>query len=151
MVPWPGGELADPHRAQFPAKGRLARRDAKLVPEPLRQIDQPPAHHPVQIGLRSGLPDARQGRAMLTAQKRRLAGSLPVDQARRPFRVEPDHPVANDLKPGAAGPRRLRQRAAIADDSQCKKTPDLLRANRRNSSAVKSSRSPIAVPPSPSQ
>ena len=127
MVLRPRGELAEPHGAQLPAHGRFAHRHAERVPEPLHEIDQPPANHPVEIGLRPGLDGARQRSALLDVQSGRLAWRLPVDQTLRPFGVEPHHPVANDLKPNAADPRRLSPRAAVINRRQREQPPDLLR------------------------
>ena len=74
------GELAEPHGAQFPAERLPAHRHPELIPQPLRQIDQPPAHDPVEIGLRAGLDCRGQGRALLRVQERPSPGGLPVDK-----------------------------------------------------------------------
>lgn len=42
-----GRELAVSHRPQLPAQRLLGDRDGKLVPQPLHEIPNPPAHHPV--------------------------------------------------------------------------------------------------------
>ena len=47
MMPRPGRELAIAHGPQFAAHRRLGQRDAKFLVKPLRQIDEPPAHHAV--------------------------------------------------------------------------------------------------------
>ena len=47
MVAWPSRQLAIAHGAQFPAQRLLGDGDAELFVYPLRQVDQPPAHHAV--------------------------------------------------------------------------------------------------------
>jgi hypothetical protein len=44
VMPRPRRELAEAERPQFPADRRLAHRHAKLLPEPLHEVYQPPAH-----------------------------------------------------------------------------------------------------------
>src|ERR1700751_5810100 len=48
------GELAIAQAPQDPAQRLLADRDAEFRIDPLRQIDQPPAHHPVHRRVRAG-------------------------------------------------------------------------------------------------
>lgn len=107
MMARPGGELAEAHRAQFPAQGLFGDRDAELFPDPLRKIDQPPANDPV---------DRRDWPALDSPSKRlslgivefwRLTRRLAVDKSVRPRRVEPQHPVANRLQTDTADPRRI--------------------------------------------
>jgi len=45
MVARSGREFAVAHSAQLPAERLLGDRDAEFLEDPLRQIDQPPAHH----------------------------------------------------------------------------------------------------------
>src|SRR5260370_22282838 len=45
MMPGARRQPAEPHGPQFPAQGLRADRHAKLLEHPLRQIDEPPAHH----------------------------------------------------------------------------------------------------------
>jgi len=63
----------------------------------LHQVDQPPARHAIETGLRPGLDGTGKGGAMLGVQDGCLSRSLVIQQARRTLRVEPDHPIANDL------------------------------------------------------
>jgi hypothetical protein len=123
----PRGKLPEAHGPQFATDGCLARRNAERVPEPLHQIDQPPANHPVQIGLRSGLDRSRQRRALSGVQRGRFARRLAVDQTLRSFGVEAHHPVAHDLQAHAANPRRLGPRSALVDHRQRQQPPDLFR------------------------
>ena len=79
----PGRELAITQAAQDPAQRLLADRNAKLGIDPLRQIDQPPAYHPVHRRVRTALDDPLQGCALLGIQQRQLARRLAVDQPLR--------------------------------------------------------------------
>lgn len=60
MMARPRGQLAIAEGAQFPADRLRADRDAELFPDPLRQIDQPPAYHAIHRGYRSALDDRGQ-------------------------------------------------------------------------------------------
>ena len=68
MVTRPRGELAIPQGTQFPAERGLGYADAKLLPHPLAQIDQAPAHHAVDRRHRTVLDGADQGRPMRIVQ-----------------------------------------------------------------------------------
>jgi hypothetical protein len=87
------GELAIAQAAQYPAQRLFADGNAKFRIDPLRQIDQPPAHHPVHRRVRTGVDDPLQGRALLGIQQRHLTRRLAVDQTLRAGRVERQHPV----------------------------------------------------------
>ena len=63
---------------------------------------------------------------MLGIQDGGFSRSLVIQQTRRTLRVEPDHPVANDLKANATKPRRLRPRPAIVDRRERQKPPHLI-------------------------
>ena len=78
----PGRQLAIAHGTQFPAQRLPRQRDLEPVAQPLAQIDQPPAHHPVHRRDRAALDRRRQRRAMGVVQARWLAGGLAVDQTR---------------------------------------------------------------------
>jgi hypothetical protein len=110
-----GGKLAIAHRAQHPAQRLLADRDAEFRRDPLRQIDQPPAHHPVHRRVGTGFDDPLQGRTLLGIQQRRLTRRLAVDQPLRAGRVERQHPVPHRLDPDAADPGRFAARTPVID------------------------------------
>src|SRR3954451_5943442 len=74
-----GRELAIVHGAQLPAKRLLGNRDAELLPEPLDEIDQAPAHHAMDRRDRTLVDPGHQGRAMRVGELGRLAGRLAVD------------------------------------------------------------------------
>ena len=90
---WAGSQLAITHAAQHPAQRLLADGNAKFRIDPLRQIDQPPAHHPVHRRVGTGFDDPLQGRALLGIQQRPLTRCLAVDQPLRASRVERQHPI----------------------------------------------------------
>ncbi len=48
----------------------------------------------------------------------------------RTFGVETDNPVAHDLHPDPADPRRIRPRSAIINLGQCQETPGLIGVTR---------------------
>ena len=124
------GELAIAHRAQHPAERLLADGNAKLGIDPLRQIDQPPAHHPVHRRIGAGLDDPPQSRALLSIQQRHLTRRLAVDQPLWAGRVERQHPVPHRLDPNAANPGRLAARTPLIDRCQRQQTPGLVRIPR---------------------
>jgi hypothetical protein len=111
-------ELAEPHGAQLPAQGLLAQRDAKLLEDPLHEIDQPPAHDAMNRRDRPAFDDAPQGIAMRLLELRWPSRDLAVDEPLSAFGVELHHPVAHDLARHAAGLGSLGARAAIIDDGQ---------------------------------
>src|SRR4051794_23713251 len=80
MMAWPGRELAIAPLAQHPAECLLADRDTELGKDPLCQVDQPPAHHPVHRWVGAGLDDPLQHLALLGVQQRSLPRRLAVDQ-----------------------------------------------------------------------
>jgi len=107
MMARPGGELAEAHRAQLAAQGLFGDRDAELIPDPLREIDQPPANHPVNRRDRPALDNPDKRLALGLVELRRLTRRLAVDKIVRPRRVEPQHPVEDRLQTDTANPRRV--------------------------------------------
>ena len=114
-------ELAITHIAQHPAQRLLGDGDAEFLENPLAEIDDPPAHHPVNSRDRPTLDDRGERSAMRVVQPRWLSGRLAINQPVRPVRIELDHPVANDLKRHPADLRRLRARRAFVDRRQRQK------------------------------
>ena len=64
MMTRAGRELAIAHGAQLPAERLLGDRDAELLEYPLRQIDQPPAHHAMDRRDWAALDHPRNGLAL---------------------------------------------------------------------------------------
>jgi len=59
-------------RPQFPAQGLLGNGDTELLEYPLRQIDQPPAHHAMNRRDRAALNHLRDRPALGLIELRRL-------------------------------------------------------------------------------
>ena len=80
------------------------------------KIGDPPAHHPVQSQLGTGVHDPGQRLALRCVQQRLLAWSLAADQPLRALRVELHHPFGGKSIPQMvflhALPRRLQPPAA---------------------------------------
>ena len=125
MVARTGRELAIVHGAQLPAQGLLGDRDPELLPEPLDQVDQTPAHHAVEGRDGPLLDDGLQGRAMRVGELGGLARRLAVDQALGPMGVELHHPVAHDLHRDPADPGRLGAGCPLIDRGQRQQAPRL--------------------------
>jgi len=125
MMARPGRQFAKAKGAQFAAQGLLADRNREVVEHPLRQIDEPPAHHPVRRRDRARLDSLRQGLALGGIEQRRLAGRLAVDQPRRALGIERQHPVAHRRQSDAADLGRLAARAAVVDRRQRQQPPGL--------------------------
>src|SRR5271163_4014882 len=114
-------ELAITRLAQHAAQRLLGDDDTEFLENPLAEIDDPPAHDPVNRRDWAALDDRGERGAMRPVQPRRLPWRLAVDQAVRALRVELDHPVANDLQPDAPDLRRRPQptRAIIIPKTNC--------------------------------
>lgn len=123
-------ELAKAHMPQLAAERRLGDRNPELFEEPLRQIDQPPADDAMQGGNRPIFHDLPQGLALALAEDAGSARRFAGQETIRTFGVETDNPVAHDLHPDPADPRRIRPRAAIINLGQCQETPCLIGVTR---------------------
>ena len=127
---WSRAELAIPQGAHLAPQCLPGDADPKLLPQPLAKIDQTPAHDIVDGWDRTALNDRRQRPPMRVGQSRLRAGRLAIDQAIRPLRVEPQHPVPDDLLPDITDARCLAAAAAIVDHRQCQQPTCLLRILR---------------------
>ncbi|ANH08795.1 hypothetical protein shn_32215 (plasmid) [Shinella sp. HZN7] len=114
----PNSELAIAHGPDFAAERLLAHRNAKLLPQPLRQIAQTPANDAVEIGCRPTLDGLRQGRTLLIVQPRLWAGSLAIDQTLGTAFVEPHDPVTDNLQRDVTEAGGIGTRASIVDRRQ---------------------------------
>jgi hypothetical protein len=123
---WPCGELAEAERIEFPAQGRRAHRDAKLVPDPGREIDQPPPDNAVAHRVRAALDDPHQRRPLGIVELRAVAWRLAADQTGRPLGIEALNPVTQDLPADTAGLRRLTSAATVIDHRQRQQSPRLV-------------------------
>ena len=79
-------ELAIAHRPQFPAQREARHRQAELIPDPLRQIDEPPADNAMGGGDRASLNLLGQAGALLVVQDRSLARCFARRQSLRAAR-----------------------------------------------------------------
>lgn len=64
MVLGPGRQLAVAKRPQLAAQRRLGNRHGELIPQPLHQIDDPPADHAIDRRYRAALERFHKRRAM---------------------------------------------------------------------------------------
>ena len=85
MMAGTGRELAVAHGAQLPAQGLLGDLHPELLPDPLAEVDETPAHDPVDGRGRPGLDQVGQRLAVLGRQSRNRAGSLAVDRPAGPW------------------------------------------------------------------
>lgn len=113
-----GRELAVSHRMQLAAERLPGHADPELLPDPLAQVDQPPADHAVDGRHRPALDHGRQRRTLLVVEPRRLARRLAVEQAIRTVRVEPHDPVPDDLQCHTADRCGLGARGSLVDRGQ---------------------------------
>src|SRR6266850_642751 len=74
-------ELAVAHRAKLPAQRLFGDRDVELLVDPLRQIDQPPAHYTVDRRDRAALDHPHNRLALHIIELRGLAWRFAVKQA----------------------------------------------------------------------
>jgi hypothetical protein len=114
----PGRELAKVQGAQLAAQRLLGDRDPELLPDPLHQVDQTPAHHPVNGRDRALLDHPLQGRALLAIEQRLGARGLAGPEPFRSRGVEVQHPVAHDLQSDRTDPGRVRARSARVNGRQ---------------------------------
>ena len=92
--------------------------DPVLLPEPLHQVDQAPAHHPMDRRDRAVFDHLEQMPTMLIAQDRGLARRFAVQKAVGTLGIEAQDPVAQGLQPHATDLSGLGARAAVVDRRQ---------------------------------
>ena len=120
-----GRELAVAHGPQLPAQGLLGHTDAELLQDPLREIDQPPAHDAMDRRDRTTFDHFRDRGPVRVVQPRGLSGRLAVDQTIRPIGVELHHPVPHDLQRDTADPGGIGARRTVIDRRKRQKPPCL--------------------------
>src|SRR5690349_6303618 len=125
VMTWPRAELAISQGTHFATQRLTGHADPKLLPQPLAKIDQTPAHNIVDGRDRTTLNDRRQRSPMRVGQSRLRARRLAVYQTIRPLRVEPQHPVPDDLQSDIADARCLTAAAAVVDHRQCQQAAGL--------------------------
>src|ERR1700704_1378929 len=98
---------------------------AELLEDPLRQIDQPPAHHAMDRRDRAVLDHQHNSLALGIIEPRGLAWRFAVKQAVRTACVEPQYPIPDDLKPDPADLRCLRALRTVINRRKSQKPPGL--------------------------
>jgi len=83
MMTRPSREFAVAHGAQLSAERLLGDDDAELLEDPLRQIDQPPAHHAMDRRDRATFDHADDRLALHVIELGGLAGRFAVEQTNR--------------------------------------------------------------------
>src|SRR6202165_200474 len=92
MMPGPGRQLAQLQGAQFAAQRLLTDRNAEFLEDPLRQVDQPPAHHAVNRRDRAALDDLQQRLPVRLGEQRPCARALSIPQPPPPLGREGQPP-----------------------------------------------------------
>jgi hypothetical protein len=118
-------EFAIAHGAQLPAERLLGNRDAEFLEYPLRQINQPPAHHTVHRRDRATLNHAGDGLPLSVIEFGRLTRRLAIEEAIRAPRVEAQDPVADDLEANPANLGRFGPSRPIVNRRQCQQPASL--------------------------
>jgi len=125
MMARTGRKLAVAHGSQLPAQCLLGDGDTELLEDPLRQIDQPPAHHAMDRRDRATFDHPRHGLALGIVELRGLARRFAVKKAVRPSRIEPDHPIPDNLESDTAELRRFAARPTVIDRRKSQKPSGL--------------------------
>jgi hypothetical protein len=121
-----GRELAIVHGPQLAAQRLLGDGEAELLPEPLDEVDQAPAHHAVDGRDGTLIDDDLQGLSVLIVEPRRSPWRAAGPEALRSPRVEAQHPIAHDLQRHTANLRCLGAGGSIIDRRQSQKAPGLI-------------------------
>lgn len=93
-----------------------------LLPKPLHQIEQPPAHDAIEIGNRIFLNRLDKRSALLVIQQRRAPLGLYGLQAIGTMQIEAFDPISHDLQTDPADRSHLTARTALVDDRQSKRS-----------------------------
>src|SRR5690606_37633140 len=98
-----GRELAIAHGAQFMPQSLLADRHLELVPQPLDEIYDPPAHHAMNCGNGASFDGVRQRAPVGVVEDRVGARGLSRSQTIGTVCIEAQYPVPHDLQRHPAG------------------------------------------------
>src|SRR5689334_2944477 len=123
---WARRQLAIAHRTQLAAERLVGDADPKLVPKPLTEIDDAPAHDAMHRRYRPALDRRYQPPPMNGVQTRRLTRRLAVDQSIRAIGVELQHPVPDDLSRHPANLCGLGTRRPVIDGRQRQQSAHLI-------------------------
>src|SRR5262245_2246604 len=134
VVARPGREFAVAHRPELPAECLLGDRDAEFLKYPLRQIDQPPAHHAVDRRDRTTFDHAGKCSTLTVVELGWLPRRLAVQGTMSPACVDAQYPVPYDLRADPADLRCLRACPTVIDCRKSQKSAGLraiLRLSRK--------------------
>lgn len=126
VMAWARRQLAKTHRTQLAAERLVGDADPKLVPQPLAEVDDAPAHDAMNRRYRPALNRRCQRRPMSLVQTRRLPRRLAVDQSVRAIGVELQHPVPDDLPRHPTDLRRLGTRRPVVDRRERQQSAHLI-------------------------
>ena len=124
------GQLAIAHGPQLARQRLFGDRDPKLLPDPLDQIDQAPAHHTVDGWDRTLIDHGLQGLSLLAVEPRRSTRRPAGEETLGSFGVEAQDPVAHDLQRHAADLGRLGAGGAIMYRGQSQQASGLIGITR---------------------
>lgn len=143
VVPRALADVREPQPAQQLANRPLVVIDPKAALDQHLQIDAAPAYDPIRLGVRSRLNKARKLTLLLSGQPRRRTGRLAVDHSRRPYGIEPVHPVPKRLPAHAAQPRRRRPAHPLVNRGNRQQPPHLASVSGQSCHAPNPLRIPI--------
>ena len=115
MVAGPRRKLAIAHRAKLAPESVARDGEREFIPDPLRQIGKPPTHHAMRRRDRSRLDNRRKPGALLIVQDRGPPRRFACCQTIEAALVEPQDPVAHDLKRHTSNLRRVTSAPAVQD------------------------------------
>ena len=101
------------------ADAALVQADSEAILDQIAQIDTPPTHDAVLIGIWSLLHNRRKLDQLFRRQPLLRAGLLARDEPGNPFAVVAMNPVAQRLPIHPARQRRLGARSAIKNQCKC--------------------------------
>ena len=124
-VAWPGRELAIAHNAKLAPEGVACDWQLELVPDPLRQIAQPPAHYSIRCRNRPCLDDFKKAERAAYRSGSNHARSLVRRQTAGTCLVEAQNLVVLDLQRPAGYLRRFTAAPTVQDQRDSQQTSDL--------------------------
>ena len=127
----PGRDPAEAERPDELAHAPLLVADAEAPLDQGAEVGQAPPHHRVPLDRGATLQAKRQLVELVLAQAPLPAGSLAVDQAIGPGRVEAVHPVAQGLAVHAGAARGVLPTGALQHQRDGQEPPRLVRRRRR--------------------
>ena len=121
-----GRELAVVHGPQLPTKRLLRDGQAELVPDPVHEVDQAPAHHAVDGRYGSLLEHVAQRPALCGIQNGGAARGLSGEEPVGSLGIEAQHPVAHDLQPDPGELGRVGSGVSVVNSGERQEAPGLI-------------------------